>query len=159
MLQSAWRMKRARAHVSQLRQLKAEKDEKERTALGVKVNNAQALIFNCCLRIIARIRMRKVLMGRPQVFFVQIKNASNINIGDQTTSDPFVYVSCASLGATGAQALTKSLFKSSYKAKTLDPVWNEEALVCNVLASDVIVLTIADHDNFSANDFLGQVTL
>ena len=91
----------------------------------------------------------------PQIVIVTLKNAMDINIGDVTTSDPFVYVATVQ---PGAAPKTLSLYKSEYISKTLSPVWNEQAIACYVTMQNLLVLTIADHDMMSAPDFLGQVS-
>lgn len=52
---------------------------------------------------------------------------------------------------------TLSLYRSEYKSATLNPVWQETAVACNVTMGHSVVLTLCDHDTLTTDDFLGQV--
>jgi Ca2+-dependent lipid-binding protein len=54
----------------------------------------------------------------------------------------------------------KTVFKSSIKYETLNPVWNEIfELPISPGMSDDIKFVVLDHDSFKLNDFLGETQL
>lgn len=171
-LQSSWRIKQAKARVSQL---KNKRDEKK-----VVVAKSGKLIAKLLLGYHARQKYRDLLLRSKHLLILHLAKAKHILAGDVNSSDPYVFVHLDNnLVHTISSAGTKSRVKSSsftdmgrtlsqYKSKiiykTLNPVWNEDCIVVmnNESSQDAsmanIVLTLMDKDNFSSDDFLGQVS-
>jgi Protein kinase domain/C2 domain len=66
------------------------------------------------------------------------------------SSDPFV---------TLKSTFNKQSFKTKIHKKTLAPVWEEEFKFFVTKALGEVVLKLWDHDRFSKNDFMGEITL
>jgi hypothetical protein len=72
---------------------------------------------------------------------------NNIRVG---LSDPFILVK---LGK-------KTVFKSSIKSETLNPLWNETFEIAIYPGMpEIMVLEVLDHDLFKSDDFLGLAHL
>jgi hypothetical protein len=169
-LQSCWRMRQANAKVSQLRQ---EADRKNKRKMW-----AQGKILSQLKKLRARIVYRKLVMKQKQIFIVSLRSATDINIGDVNSSDPYVLlhveqpsqsqkVSISPVSPkssplkdshTPASASTVSLFRSKVIYSTLNPNWDEQIFAVNADGYDSLVFTLMDKDNFTSDDFLGQVT-
>lgn len=83
------------------------------------------------------------------VLQVQILSGTDLEIGDITTSDPFVEVRYAD-----------EIEKTAVYFKTLNPVWNNEVFEFLVFNEDMaqVELIVYDYDLTSSPDFLGSVS-
>jgi hypothetical protein len=83
------------------------------------------------------------------VLQVQILSGTNLEIGDITTSDPFVEVRYAD-----------EIEKTAVVFKTLNPVWNTEIFEFLVFNDDMtgVQLIVYDYDLTSSPDFLGNAS-
>ena len=81
---------------------------------------------------------------------VQILSGSHLEIGDLTTSDPFVEVRYAD-----------EIEKTAVYFKTLNPVWNNEVFEFLVFNEDMteVELIVYDYDLTSSPDFLGNTSM
>jgi len=86
-----------------------------------------------------------------KVHVVAARDLRNADIGKNNLSDPFCVVSLAGKGS-GA-------FKTGVERDTLEPVWNFEGLLQDVVVQDVIEFMVFDKDMFKKDDLLGQATL
>lgn len=156
-VQSRWRIKQAKRKVNHL---KYERDEK-----AAKKAKALFTIIQFLLLFKAKLKYRKLLRAKKQIFIVNLKKAHDINVGDVTTSDPYIllHVEAAASSNTGqgkasaSGGSTVSVFRSKVIYSTLNPEWNEDLFAVNVTGNDSLVLTMMDKDNFTSDDFLGQV--
>lgn len=181
-VQSRWRIRQSQRQVSRLRQEKLAAAEAAAAAKAAKYENAKLKVVQLLLLWRAKFLLRKRRMTQPQMLLISVKAARDINVGDVTSSDPYVVVHVEShhypksgaaynlrkpnastaarvkLGeefeAVGA---TRSKCKTSVKFNTLAPDWNEDVLAVNVYHDDKLVLTMLDKDNFGKDKFLGQV--
>lgn len=179
-VQSRWRVRRAQARTRNLRN--------ERQAQEARRGNAQLRVLRFLLVWRAKFILLKKRKQQPQMVQVRVKRARDINIGDVTSSDPYVLVHCESkhllteqtvegglhrnasalsLMKGSASALgedhpplgsTRSKCKTTAKSATLAPDWEETTLAVYVHGDDKIVLTMLDKDNFHKDKFLGQVS-
>lgn len=133
---------------------------------ALKLANSKSVIKRFFLPIIAKIRLRRLVMEKLLTLFVEVHNAKGLSAMDITgTSDPYVYVhaernkSIRKPSSHIPQSLsdTLSLYKTKIVYANLNPVWNESCLVSNLTGFDYIVVTVVDHDKVGLHDFLGQV--
>ncbi|GAQ82809.1 synaptotagmin family protein [Klebsormidium nitens] len=95
-------------------------------------------------------RSRSYATPRMWYLRVTVIEAQNLTATDAGGSDPFVKVK---LGST-QEARTKP------QASTLNPVWKEDLFfVVAEPFEDSLLLTVADFNPYSANDFLGQIRI
>lgn len=162
LIQSRWRIKKARRIVAIQRQRRHEEEQHRRRAKAFARLSQFFLLVKAKFE---RIRRKKACAC---VVLVELKSASDLPAGDSNgLSDPFVYIqgwkglsskSSESLSTGEIQAKSKNLYKSEAKLKTLNPVWNEACYLPFMRSSDSIVLTIVDQDVLTANSILGQVS-
>lgn len=154
-VQSRWRIKQARRKVKQLKNEKDEREARKATALF--------RIVQFLLIVRAKLKYRRLLKSRKQIFIVSLKSAHDINVGDVSTSDPYVLLHVESVpvvtspGKGVPVGSTVSVFRSKVIYSTLNPEWNEDLFAVNATGNDSLVLTLMDKDNFTSDDFLGQV--
>lgn len=178
MLQSAWRIKQAKQKVVGLRVVKKERDN-----ASLRIGRMlMVLLARIRVRNHMKTRPQVLLLDLKGATGLNVADPA---IG---TSDPYVIVNSqtgfpdikenpiggrtASSDGGGtpsrrktitksmaADTRTTSMFRSSTKSYTLNPVWNEQCIATNVHCDDAVVLTIIDKDNFNADDTLGQVSV
>ncbi len=177
MLQSAWRIRKAKARVSGLKAKKAAEEQEKQRLLQEARHKAAFLLAIFMLRVVSRIKYTKRVLATPQILIFKLQSAQDINIGDVSSSDPYVLVHVESkYGAAGKReasstwktapaidpkkSITTSLYQSQVISSTLTPVWNEKFHVVNAdIANDSLVLSMLDKDTFLKDEFLGQVCL
>ncbi|RYH21550.1 hypothetical protein EON65_20480, partial [archaeon] len=171
-LQAAWRIKQAKQRVSQLKTARNEKQ--------VAMAKAGKIISNLLIGHHARQKYKQILLHSRHLLILHLARAKHILAGDVNSSDPYFFVhldnNVSTLNSSTANksrvksssftdmGRTLSQYKSKIIYKTLNPVWNEDCIVVmnsgpayNVALAN-IVLTLMDKDNFSSDDFLGQVS-
>lgn len=171
-VQSRWRIRQAKAKVGALK-------EKKREQLA-KGQHAAVVILKLLRAQRARRIYNQLLSQSKHVLIIDLKRAEDVLIGDVSSSDPYVYVhldqpplqspasdSRARLASSAPPdgGFTLSQYRSKVIYNTLNPVWNEECLVVvnskpeAIAALQKLVFTVMDKDNFTSDDFLGQVQL
>jgi hypothetical protein len=163
-VQSRWRIKQANRRVGVLR------DDKNKEK--ARLNWAKTKVLNLILLFRAKRMYWKLLATKKQIYIVHLKSAKDINVGDVNSSDPYVLLHVESnsgqdnhlpsggqtkSGNTLSSGSTVSLYRSKVIYNTLNPVWDEQLFAVNASCHESIVLTLMDKDNFSSDDFLGQV--
>ena len=108
----------------------------------------------------------QVDVRRPMI--LRVISAAGLRIADErhnkdgsldverSSSDPFVDITVRGRRQLSSKRVDQVFrLQSHVEEKTLDPVWNEDVLLPGVDGKMVVVLTVADKDQFR-NDFLGQ---
>jgi len=84
---------------------------------------------------------------------LRIIEASGIQRGDKTSSDPFVVAKFRGLGKMMTSVQTSVIHN------TLNPVWNQELTLYPKSANDVLLLKVYDHDTLTKDNLLGMVEI
>jgi hypothetical protein len=177
LVQSAWRMRKAKKTVNELKAEKIAMENKKK-AWEAKVSRSMQIIGKLLHAHHARQRYKAELQQTRHILLVRLERAHDVLIADVNSSDPYVLVHVDNSlnastispqkgrlrsGSFRDNGRTLSVYKSKIIYNTLNPVWNEDCMavmnndpsVVSVLCN--LVLTVMDKDNFSSDDFLGQV--
>lgn len=104
-VQSRWRVRKASQQVAQLR--------KTRQAREQMMESAKLRLLRLLLLWRARFALKKRRMTNRQLAYVQVLRARDINVGDVTSSDPFVVVSVESRHYSASSASSASSSSSA----------------------------------------------
>lgn len=183
LIQSAWRIMQARHRMFLLK-----RDRQRATAVQAlwrgKVARRVCLVMTeavCCINRFMRGSLARghfrilVRSHHPHTLVVRLHEASNVNIGDIDSSDPYVRVANLELMHPHAHATSREPFRcpidmdrklrvaSQYKSRivqsTLHPVWEEDAILPAVQLDSTLVLSVFDSDLVGKDDLLGQNSL
>lgn len=160
-VQSRWRIRQAQQRVGHMRTARDEKIAKENAA-RIKIMHLLKLQH-------AKLKLRQLIQHQRNILIVTLKQAVDINIGDVSSSDPYVLLH-AEYGKSWRNPkyatpslknpdASLSVHKSHVINNTLHPIWNEELVALNTTGADKLVLTLMDKDTISSDDFLGEVSL
>ena len=96
-------------------------------------------------------RRKNSKMGFDAVIRVRIINGMDLIVSDSTGySDPYVTVTLGTMK-----------YKTEVKRNTLNPIWNEAfnfSIRKNIIKNGELIIKVKDHDNWSKNEELGNIT-